>query len=281
MINKAFKTLSVNQLTVDIDVQRNLNIKRVRSIADDFRPDALGIITVSHRDDDSYVVVDGQHRWKAAEQVGIEDLLCTVYEGLTKQKEAELFRILNNTKIVNALDRFRVRVVEEEPVAIAISAILEKQGWRVPDAPANQPGLINSVGALEFVYGGAGIRPGTQQRSILRQTVEVLTAAWGYDPDAMRAGIVRGVGAFLTRFEGQADLAKVVRMLNNYTGGPLRFEADARLLKEMHKATVSDSVAAIMVNAYNRYKKSNKLPEWFATKTIHDGSPEYVEQGEE
>lgn len=271
MITKSFKTLRTNQLTVDIDVQRALNTKRVQAMADDFREHALGVVTVSHRDDDSYVIVDGQHRWAAAEKAGYDDLLCTVYEGLSKQDEAALFRVLNNTKIVNALDRFRVRVVEGEPDATAINGILKKEGWRVPTAPASsQSGLINSVGALEFVYGGSGIRPGTKQPVILAQTIQVITAAWGYGADGMRAAIVRGIGSFLTRFEAQVDLAKVVRMLNGYTGGPLRFEADGKLLREMHKSSASDSLAAIMVNLYNKYKKTNKLPEWFAAMTIQE-----------
>lgn len=260
--------VNISKLTVDPDIQRSLNHRRVDDMVENFKEDALGVITVSRRANGDMVIVDGQHRWAAAEKAGLTGLPAKVYEGLTTPEEASLFRVLNNTKIVNSLDRFRVRVVEGDPVAVAIHEALEREGWKVPRQPSTKSsGLVNSVASLEWVFNGAGIRD-VQQMGILRQVIEVVTAAWGYDVDGMRANIVKGLGAFLTRFDGQVDLAKLVRMLKSYPGGPMKLQADGQLLRSMRRSSAADSVAAIVVNTYNRYKRANKLPEWFTSARI-------------
>lgn len=271
-VETAIRMLRTDSLTVDHDVQRALNVPRVEEMAKTFREDALGVLAVSHRPDGSYHIVDGQHRWETCKSVGRTHVQCKVYSGLSRQDEAALFRVLNNTRIVNALDRFRVRVVEGEVSAVDINGILEKSGWRVPSkASANTPGVVNSPVALEWVYCGAGIRQG-RQPTVFRQTVEVITAAWGYEPDAMRSDVVKGVGAFLTRYEGMLDLSKVVRMLQGYPGGPLKLQADASIMRSMRSSPAADSVAAILTGLYNKKKSVHRLPEWFANSRLarHD-----------
>jgi hypothetical protein len=266
---------------VDHEVQRALNTRRVDEMVENFNEDALGVLTVSLRKDNTYHIVDGQHRWAAASKFGVSHLQCKVYQGLTKPDEAALFRVLNNTKIVNALDRFRVRVVEGEPVAVDINYILDKQGWRVPIRPSTgTSGVINSPGALEWVYNGAGIR-NMRQPAVFRQVIEVLTAAWGYDPDSMRADVVKGVGAFLTRFEGMLDLAKVVRMLTLYPGGALKLQADGAIARSLRSSPAADSIASILTGLYNRKRSVNRLPEWFASSRVRETVVESEEEDSE
>lgn len=264
-IETTIKTLRTESLSVDHEVQRALNQSRVDEMAKQFNEEAVGVLTVSHRPDGSYHIVDGQHRWATCKKVKKSHIQCKVYTGLNRQDEAALFRVLNNTRIVNSLDRFRVRVVEGELSAVDINRILEKAGWRVPvKTSARSNGVINSPVALEWVYNGAGIRQGSHP-NVFRQTIEIITAAWGYEPDAMRSDVVRGVGVFLMRYEGLLDLSKVVRSLQAYPGGPLKLHADAAIMRSMRSSSAADSVAAILTGLYNRKRTVNRLPEWFAS----------------
>jgi len=233
-------------------------------MVEEFNEEAVGVLTVSHRPDGTYHVVDGQHRVAMCLKVGKTHVQCKVYSGLSRQDEAALFRVLNNTKIVSSLDRFRVRVVEGEVTAVDINGILDNVGWRVPErASTHTPGVINSPVALEWVYAGAGIRQ-TMQPTVFRQTMEIITAAWGYDPDGVRSDVVRGIGAFLTRYQGELDLSKVVRMLQSYPGGPLKLQADAAIMRSMRSSPAADSVASILTGLYNKKRHKHRLPEWFA-----------------
>jgi hypothetical protein len=271
-IQSRITTLKADSLGVDHDVQRALVESRVDAMVQTFNPDALGVLTVSHRPDGTYHIVDGQHRWAACTKYGQEYVRCNVYTGLTRQDEAALFRVLNNTKIVNALDRFRVRVVEGEVSAKDIAAIIERAGWRVPlRASQGTPGVINSPVALEWVYNGAGIKQ-SRQANVFRSTVEVITAAWGYEPDGMRSDVFKGIGAFLTRFEGILDLSKVVRMLQSYPGGPLKLQADASIMRSMRSSPAADSVASILTGLYNKKRSVNRIPEWFSMSPLHKDS---------
>src|SRR6187549_648827 len=58
--------LRVDRLTVDPAVgggyQRALNPRKVKAIAKELDPDALGVLTVSRREDGSLVIIDGQQR---------------------------------------------------------------------------------------------------------------------------------------------------------------------------------------------------------------------------
>lgn len=261
-VSAKIETLKTEQLFVDRSVQRGLNHRRVDDMVENFELEALGVLAVSHREDGTNHIVDGQHRWAAASKVGVPFLQCKVYEGLTRQQEAALFRVLNNTKIVNPVDRFMVRVIERDTAAVFIHDALERVGWHVSTAYRGN-GAFAAVAAIEWVYDGAGIKPNTRQQTAVRQVFEVLSAAWGYDPDAVRADIVKGLGLFLVRF-GDLDLAKIVNMLAKFEGGPLRLTADGRLSRSLRHSTAADSVAEILTNLYNKKRTVNRLPDWFS-----------------
>lgn len=265
-VTNKITTMKTADLFVDHTVQRTLNMRRVDAMVEDFEKEALRVLVVSHRDDGTLHIVDGQHRWAAASKVGIQTLQCMVYSGLTKPQEAALFRVLNNTKIVNAIDKFLVRVVEGDLAAVYIHSVITKAGWNVSTSYKGN-GAFAAVAAIEWVYHGGSLKPNSRQEAPVRQIFEILTAAWGYDPDAGRADIVRGLGLFLIRYGHVIDLAKVVHMLAKLEGGPLKLTADARLSRSLRRTTASDSVAEILTNLYNHKRTVNRLPSWFSGGT--------------
>lgn len=262
-------TLRTDSLTVDHSVQRGLSPTRVEKMVEKFKENAVGILTVSHRPDGIYHIVDGQHRWAACTKAGKEHVQCLVYTGLSRPDEAALFRVLNETKVVDALDRFRVAVIEGVIDAVDINDIAQQTGWRIPIRPSQgTPGVINSPVALMWVYNGAGIKQ-TRQPAVFRQTIEIITAAWGYEPDGMRSDVFKGIGAFLTRYEGMLDLSKVVRMLQSYPGGALKLQGDAKVMRSMRSSAAADSVASILTTRYNVKRSVNRLPEWFGAARLN------------
>lgn len=266
--------LKVENLTVDADVQRTINHARVGKLADEFDPEGLGVITVSRRDDGVDAIVDGQHRWEAAKKVGWKTLQAQVYTELSKQDEAALFRVRNNTRIVNTFDRFRVRVVEGDVAAIDMDRALRLAGW-LPNVTRKSAGnAFSAVGALEWVYRGADIAPAPLKgehgyTEVIQTVLNTITASWAYDPDGVRADVVRGLGAFFMRHGTTTlDNQKLVKELSHYPGGPMNFVSQARMLKTVRTVSMADAVADVLTGLYNKKRTVNRIPEWLAGRKI-------------
>lgn len=253
--------LLVDDLTVDREVQRSLDQNRVRKILADFDVDALGTITVNLRADGTVHVVDGQHRVEALRQKGDENgcrIRCLVYEGLDRAGEAALFRRLNNTRPVHSLDKFRVRVVEGDPVAVALSDMLAAHGWAIRAGSAS--GSFSAVSALEAVYRG----PDGEQADIAAcdTTIMALTKAWGHDAHAVRAELVGGVGAVIGRHHDAVDTAKLIAELGKQEGGALGFSGRSKTFRESYGGTLRDAVAQTVIGLLNKGRRTKILPNW-------------------
>jgi hypothetical protein len=247
-------------LTVDLDVQRPLDSARAAGMAADFNRSALGVIHVSQRPSGLHHIIDGQTRVAAIGMRGESHIpiTCVLWEGLSKSDEAAMFRKLNNTRQVQPLDRFRVRIVEGDPVACKLNEVLIRHGWTIQKSKG--PGSFFAVSALEKVYN-------EREEGDLNTCdglVMVATEAWGHDSNGLRAEIVAGLGVLLRRYP-RLDIPKLVTELAKHEGGPLGLIGRAKQLRSIRGGRISDAMAEILVNLHNRRRATNRLPEWSAT----------------
>lgn len=253
--------IPVSQLMVDPEVQRALDKRWVDARIADYQDNYLGVLAVSDRGDGTFHVMDGMHRRELAIAAGFSEksLKCLVYKGLDRSDEAAMFRHLNNKRNVNPIDKFRVRIIEGDPIAVDLNMLLIRNGWKLSTNKAD--GSFASVSSLEKVYVNA---PGNPIGKIdhCRMMIEVITAAWGHDPHGARAEIVSGVGALINRYQGELDLAKLTSELGQSEGGPLVLVGRARSLRSIRGGTVSDAFAEILVNLVNKGRRVRKIPEW-------------------
>lgn len=252
--------ISADRLIVDIHVQRVTDRRRVEKMAADYNPDALGVLVVSNRGDGTYHIIDGAHRRDTVVAAGFPDakLQCLVYSDLTAAEEAAMFVKLNTTRAVQAIDKFRVRVVEGDPAAVRINQVLERHGWTVQMGKGF--GSFAAVISIEKVYSTVAADR-EDNIGIIETLVSVLTAAWGHDPDGMRREILNGVGGVLLR-HGVVDLAKLTNELSQFQGGPTALIGKARGLRDLRGGLIGDSMAEIVVNLLNKGRRVNKLPDW-------------------
>lgn len=171
------REIPADQLTVDPEVQRNLDPKRVEKLAASWDDRMVGIITVSHRapragsesPTGAYVVLDGQTRLAAFRRVCGEattaPMLAQVHERLTKPEEASIFLEHNDRKAVTPHDQFRLAITAMQPEALAVHAITTRHGWLarglVPDgADRKKYRRFAAIGAVLKIYrmdGGAAL----------------------------------------------------------------------------------------------------------------------------
>lgn len=254
------KTVSLDDLIVDPRVQRveGLDQVRVRKMAESFNPLALGTITVSQRKNGSLVILDGMHRVAAARQAEHKAFMSAeVITGLTVQQEAELFLLLNAAKMPSAITKFLARVVMDEPAAVAMNTIVESHGWRV--APVDSNGCLIAVTAMERVY-KRGAQADAEPGAVLDRTMEVVTAAWGHDRQAVNQHIIEAVGQLIDRFGPMVDTKKLVAEMQDTRPGILI--GRAKNVRDFQGGTVPAAMAKILAGMHNKKRRTNLLPEW-------------------
>lgn len=256
--NVGIVRLRAGDLQVDPAVQRPLDVRRVRYDAEHFNPDGLGVLTVSKRSNGSYIVLDGQHRTAIVKLVGDEDykLNCEVFEGLTTPEEAALFRVRNNMRRVRALDLFLVRLTEGDPIAKKVEGVVEDNGWKVGVGDPTK--LISAVVRMERVL---QMDPDSVPTA-LEKALATSTRAWGHVPGAGDGRIIEGLGLVYVRYGAAVDTDSMIRRMATFEAGPLGLLGRAHGLASIIRAKAPQALAEVVVDEYNRHRRSSRLPEW-------------------
>ena len=128
-----FHLIPKGELNVDHSYQRSkINRKRVVDISRCWDWVACGVLAVSLREDNSWWVIDGQHRKLAADlRSDITTLPCLVFEADSVKDEALAFLAINTGKVgVGGLDRYRAMLRAGNSSAVGLNAVLESTGHK-------------------------------------------------------------------------------------------------------------------------------------------------------
>jgi hypothetical protein len=247
-----------DRLTVVERVQRGLIPARAKALAGKLDLDALGIFTVSERNDGQLVVLDGQHRLEALliHDMGEWEVTCHIYRGLSEAQEAALFRRLNDTRKITPFDDFDKGLVEGDPEALAINAICQKHGLQVTHYGAD--GHITCIQKLRQLYVSSN---GLPSGAILDDALGLVLEAWGVHYPAVEKSILGGVAIVLSAYGKEIDRGKLVEKLAKEKGGASGLLGRARMLREIRTTSVERLVASVIVGTYNKGRGSGKLAE--------------------
>jgi len=243
----------VGDLWVDPQVQRSLRKARVANMAGNFKPDALGVLTTSYRSLRRIHIIDGQHRYRAAEAAGYTGPIQTMqYLGLTIPEEAALFRLLNTSEKPSRIDQFLVRCVEQDPASVHLARLLADNGWSV--GPSATESRLSAIGSLERVY---ALSPDAAARTLF-----ILTTAYGHRSAAVQGSLVEGLGRMLAKYGDDVDLDVLAKRLGGVPGGPDGLVGNARGQAMIRTGNLSTQVARVITTLYNQRRRTNALPEW-------------------
>jgi hypothetical protein len=250
------REIPANLLTVDPRVQRALDPRRVKRIADEWDDLMVGVLTVSHRVDpfgkepDRYVVLDGQTRLAAFRTVCGEStalpMAAQVHTGLTLEEEALIFLKHNNRKAVLLTDRFRLAVVAGQTWAVEIAEVLAKHNWTAHGAVvdgARARRQFSAVRAAEVIHKAGG-------PAALDKTLTTIENAWGSKRrEAVCAQTLYGIGMLhakhpdLTRDQVHSLVIKLAKIPPGTFVGQIT--QDARRYNQSHRVTAQAYVLEI------------------------------------
>lgn len=251
--NKASAVRWIPVSEVDVlhpKAQRALVESHARSIAENFDPDAVGVIQVAEKNGKNlYHVIDGYHRVTALKMLGWKDQMieAVVHNEHDPKVLAKLFRKFNKTRKVSRLDDFRVAVTEGAPNESAINRIVKGAGFHV--AQSDNTRAIAAVGALCELYRRYG-------EGALAQTLRFIATTWRDDPDATNSIVLKGVGGVIGEYGDALDVNRLREKVSK------KFSAANLIATAKHNATASGSNQTIgamtaLVVEYNKGQRES------------------------
>lgn len=243
-----------SELLVDHSYQRPLSMGRIRSLAKKFDPAGIGTIHVSKRPCGKFYVIDGQHRSELLKFVGLGDkpIACPIYEGISVQDEAHIFRLLNFNHKTSAVDDFHAGLCEGDRECVAIRDICQKHGLTIDKN--GHKGTIGCIVELRSIYrrknGG----------KTLDSTLSVIREAFGDRPGATEKAVVGGVALFLHKHGDDVDLSRLAHRLGRVPTGPNFVISGARAMQDFgNPGSISDFACATIANLYNKGLRTNQI----------------------
>lgn len=256
--------LRVDELLIDTNYQRPAAPKKILKIADKFDPIAAGGIIVSKRENGQKVVLDGQHRTRAARIAGIPEILCIIHEGLTFEEEATIFAMCNTQRAnPSATAVFRAKLAANQGHANAIKEIVEEAGYFLelngngaPRVTKDHVGVM-AIGALQQIYDGDG-------GDRLRDVLNVIAATWPDEGEAVRSQMIKGVWMFIRTYEEEWDREHFINRISK--SGPTAILRRAVAFASLAGGSTHTNVARALLEEYNVGLKGRRLDDRIMSK---------------
>lgn len=239
-----------------IESQRPLNEWSVKKIADDFDPDAFGVITVSQPDKKGvHHCIDGQTRKTAVERLwGDKEMVpCLMLPTKDPAEAAEIWLKMNTGRNKpDALPSFLVAVTAGRETETATNKIIHQAGYKLGMEKAD--GTISAVSACLQVYRKHG-------EDVLADTFRTIQATWGRSRDSVQGAFIQGFAELVAKHNGALDRKRLAeRIAKKYT--PARFLGAARQARDFNGGSMATGVAGVLVKTYNVGLAAEKrLPE--------------------
>jgi hypothetical protein len=254
-VTKRIEMVKPNQCTVDLEVQRPRDPARIAGLAKKWNDVAAGICYVSRRTDGTTIILDGQTRFGALQLLGLGDVTreTIVYRGLSKAQEAEIFRILNNTKRPDVLTLFNIACVEEDAEALAIRDMIHRYGYKTTR------GGPNALVAIKTVVDGY-----RRDAPSMDATLRFIHTTWGTAKDAVNGTIVGGLSLLVFRYGVDVvDFGHFrERLLKAGQADPTSLIGRAKTNANIRSCGLHDALADVLVGIYNKGPGTKKLPNW-------------------
>lgn len=199
-VTRTIESVPVGLLSFDDEINRLPVVVKVKNIRDHFRPELLGVLAVSHREDGDYVVLDGQHRTLGIisnPELGENyEVQCEVFTGLTFAEEARMVTSLNTLRTaMRPFDLYRAGLVGGHTVYQAIDKVLTGLDLKVGrSASKNTVGCIKAMANVVERSGGPAVGG-----KVLGTALLILIDAFGREPETYDADMLQAVALVLAR----------------------------------------------------------------------------------
>lgn len=218
--------IDMNMLHADLPYQKKPNKKLVQKIKKDFSPLALDPLVVSYRDG-RYNVVDGQHRLCAIIELfrelgGTFMIECRVIDGLTKEDECRLFKMLSERRTVPPSEQLEADYEAGEIWAVDMVNTINNVGLLFDFKNTKGKNRITATEAITKIYIELG-------HDNFKRYLKLLKDTWGGDPLSLQRFMLNGVFEFFTAYMFDYDRKTFIKKLSKISPFDIQREGKSDL----------------------------------------------------
>jgi hypothetical protein len=253
--NKLSSKVKPNDLIVDSSYQREINKIKVANIIKNYNPNAIGVVTLSIRENGDLYIIDGQHRVEALKQLGFgsNDINAIVFFDLTIQDEAQLFVIMNESRTKpKKSDLYKASIKSGDNDLIELNNMLNRNNVTVGDKPGDC--IIRAIGTLHKVNNKLGIIN-------LEKVVKVLISANGNNSTSFQAEYITAVSTIIVKYKN-LDMDRLALAIKKLGEPSLAIHKSHMIASDSKSVTKSLTLSAMIIDMYNSYLKKNKLDKY-------------------
>jgi hypothetical protein len=253
--NRLSSNTKPNDLLVDLSYQRSISEKRIASIVKNFNKNAIGVVTLSIRENGDLYIIDGQHRVEALKKLGKGDepINSIVFFDLSLAEEAELFLIMNEGRTKpRRYDLHKAAFKSGEQEALDISGALAKNGLEFSDRQGE--GFVRAVGTVHKVYDRSGL-------VILEDTFKILSDANGKNSTSFVAEYIEAVAVILAKCKdvNLNRLTVAIQSLGDTNSAVIKAGLIAPNKKPYSKVL---ALAGMIIDNYNNRLRLNRIDKY-------------------
>ncbi len=253
------KWVKLSQLYIPNEYQRSIksgpSIKSINYIQQNFNWADFGVLIVCELEKaqpPQYAVIDGQHRFRAAEQrKDIVELPCAVLSGREAKEQAQAFIAINSKRIkLHSLHEHRAALVAGHSSAVSLEAILKKSKVIIASFPMATkempPRVTQAIGTLYKMLDNYN------EKHIL-WSLNILTEAYDGVNGALRASMIKTMAEW-SKLHPDTDRPTMVAALQRINIDEL--EKNARGFRAIEKKSMPEAFMILIEKKYNAAKKA-------------------------
>lgn len=231
-MNITYEKIKIADLKIE-KYNRPVNISHAKKIAAFFNEKIFGLVVVSERNG-KYIVLDGQHRTVAATLLGIKEVMCMVFHGLTYEEEARIVVESNNgRKAFTTADKMNALKEANDPDTIRLYAIVGMNGLEISSNCGYKK--IPGISTIRSIYFKSG-------PEALDATLRIITDVWGGDQYSLKHTMIDGMNTFLCTYNSKIDTKRLISKLQNCTSKSILAEADGDMSGGCKKVRVARAI---------------------------------------
>lgn len=250
--NKLSSQVKPNDLMVDLSYQREINKNKIVNIVKSYNPNAIGVVTLSIRENGDLYIIDGQHRVEALKQLGYgnSDINAIVFFDLTIQEEARLFVIMNENRTKpKKSDLYKASIKSGDNNLIELNNMLNRNNIVVDDRPGD--GIMRAIGTLDKVTAKIGIVNA-------EKVVQVLMSANGNNSTSFQAQYITAVSTIIVKYKN-VDMDRLSLAIKKLGEPSLVITKTQMIASDAKFVTKSLTLSTMIIDSYNAYLKNNRL----------------------
>lgn len=247
--------IEIDKLLVDESYQRSSQTlrgqKNIEQISNNFNWQFFGALTVAKTTNDSFSVIDGQHRMLAAKQRGdISELPCIIVGEIESKEQAVSFSAINSNRVsLNSIAKYHAGIAAGDFDCIAIRDLLKKADIEIPKKPVFkadlEPRQTLAVGTIKSMLSKYSERQ-------LIWALTIIPKAYGDEKGQLSANLIKTMALFCRHHE-DIDDELAVYALQEFD--PQELISNARSSVKIDGGTVSEAMLRAISSKYEKIKK--------------------------